>query len=56
MISGAAQITLIHDDKLIELLKVHEIDMRKQTVELLEVDHEFFDAQVEAGVGDEIEI
>ena len=42
--SGAAPITLIDGDKLIDLLIEHDIGVRKQTLKVLTVDHEAFAA------------
>jgi len=50
---GAAPITLINGTKLIELLEEHEIGIQKKPVELLEIDHDFFEAQVEDDVESE---
>ena len=40
--SGAAPITLIDGDKLIDLLIEHDIGVRKQTLKVLTIDHEAF--------------
>lgn len=40
---GAAPITLIDGDKLIELLLKHDVGIKKRTVNLLEVDERFFE-------------
>ena len=42
--SGAAPITLIDGDKLIDLLIEHDIGVRKQTLKVLTIDHEAFTA------------
>ena len=42
--SGAAPITLIDGDKLIDLLVEHDIGVRKQTLKVLIIDHEAFTA------------
>lgn len=42
--SGAAPITLIDGDKLIDLLIEHDIGVRKQTLKVLTLDHEAFTA------------
>ena len=42
--SGAAPITLIDGDKLIDLLIEHDIGVRKQTFKVLTIDHEAFTA------------
>lgn len=44
---GAAPITLINGNKLIELLFEHEVGIRKQSVTLYEVDEEFFSESAE---------
>lgn len=44
---GAAPITLINGNKLIELLFEHEIGLKKQSVTLYEVDEEFFSESTE---------
>ena len=53
---GAAPITLIDGDKLIELLVKHEIGLVKRRVYLIEVDIAFFDErqEIEAAVAEEI--
>ncbi|MBL8660245.1 MAG: restriction endonuclease [Rhodospirillales bacterium] len=47
---GAAPITLIDGDKLIELLVKHEIGLVKRRVDLIEVDMTFFNERREIGV------
>ena len=51
---GAAPITLIDGDKLIELLVKHEIGLVKRRVDLIEVDTAFFDErrEIEAEVAE----
>ena len=50
--SGAAPITLIDGEKLIELLLAHGIGVRKKTLEVLELDAGAF-AEVEESLGDQ---
>ena len=44
---GAAPITLVHGEKLIDLLIEHQIGVRKRSVELLEVDTSAFEESTE---------
>lgn len=50
---GAAPITLINGDTLIDLLIQHEIGLKKKAVEYFEVDEEVFQAVPDDGAGDE---
>jgi restriction system protein len=53
---GAAPITLIDGDKLVDLLVKHEIGLVKRRVDLIEVDTAFFDErrEIDAAVAEEI--
>lgn len=56
-VAGNVQLGITSVREVVQVKRIeHEIGVRKQTVELLEVDREFFEPQVEAGVEAEIEI